>query len=52
MIIDLTVKINDKIVNYSGLPATAEIADSTSNGESVVVSDNRSAMNAEIFSYK
>ena len=52
MIIDLTVKVNDKIVNYSGLPATAEIADSASNGESVVVSDNRSAMNAEIFSYK
>ena len=52
MIIDLTVKVGDRILNYSGLPATAEIADSTSNGDSVVVSDSRGAMNAEIFSYK
>ena len=52
MIIDLTVKVGDRVVNYSGLPATSEIADSQSNGDSVVVSDNRSAMNAEIFSYK
>jgi hypothetical protein len=52
MVLDLTVKVGDRIVNYSNLPATAEIADSNSNGESVVVSDNRSAMNAEIFSHK
>ena len=52
MIIDLTVKVGDRVVNYSNLPATAEIADSSSNGDNVVVSDNRSAMNAEIFSYK
>lgn len=52
MIIDLTVKVGDRVVNYSGLPATAEIADSSLNGDNVVVSDNRSAMNAEIFSYK
>ena len=52
MIIDLTVKVGDRVVNYSGLPATAEIADSSLNGDAVVVSDNRSAMNAEIFSYK
>ena len=52
MIIDLTVKVGDRVVNYSGLPAASEIADSNSNGDSVVVSDSRSAMNAEIFSYK
>ena len=52
MIIDLTVKVGDRIINYSGLPATAEIADSSSNGDAVVVSDSRSAMNAEIFSHK
>ena len=52
MILDLTVKVGDRVVNYTGLPATAEIADSSLNGDSVVVSDNRSAMNAEIFSYK
>ena len=52
MILDLTVKVGDRVVNYNGLPATAEIADSSLNGDSVVVSDSRSAMNAEIFSYK
>lgn len=52
MVLDLTVKVGERVVNYNGLPATAEIADSSSNGESVVVSDSRSAMNAEIFSYK
>ena len=48
MVVDLTVKINDRVVNYNGLPANSEIADTYSNGESIVVSDNRDAMNSEI----
>ena len=52
MVVDITVKAGDKTYNYNGLPASLEIADSFSNGESVVVSDNREAMNAEILSYK
>ena len=52
MVVDLTVKINDRIVNYNGIPANADVADTYSNGENIVVSDSRDAMNAEVFSYK
>lgn len=51
-VVDLQVKVGDVMVNYSGLPAQLDIADSFSNGENVVISDNREAMNAEILSYK
>lgn len=52
MIVDLVVKINDRIVNYNGIPAHSDAADTYSNGENIVVADSREAMNAEIFSYK
>lgn len=52
MIVDLVVKVNNSIVNYNGLPAQLDIADSYSNGESIVISDSREAMNAEILSFK
>ena len=52
MIVDLAVKVNNQIVNYNGLPAMLDIADSYSNGEAIVISDNREAMNAEILAYK
>ena len=52
MIVDLSVKVNNQIVNYNGLPAMLDIADSYSNGEAIVISDNREAMNAEILAYK
>lgn len=52
MVVDLTVKVNDKIINYNSLPASADIADTYSNGETIVVSDSRDAMNSEIFAYK
>lgn len=52
MIVDIQVKIGDQLVNYSGLPAQLDIADSYSNGDNVVISDNREAMNAEILSFK
>lgn len=52
MVVDLIVKINDHVINYNGLPASADIADTYANGETIVVSDNREAMNSEIFSYK
>lgn len=51
-IVDLQVKIGDQLVNYTGLPAQLDIADSFSNGDNVVISDNREAMNAEILSFK
>ena len=52
MVVDLTVKINDRVVNYNGLPANSEIADTYSNGENIVVSDSREAMNSEILACK
>ncbi len=52
MIVDLVVKLNDTTVNYNSLPAQADISDSYSNGENIVISDSREAMNAEIVSAK
>lgn len=52
MIVDLVVKLNDATVNYNSLPAQADISDSYSNGENIVISDSREAMNAEIVSAK
>lgn len=52
LVVDLVVKTANQTLNYNGLPANLEIADSFSNGENVVVSDNRDAMNAEILNYK
>lgn len=51
-VVDLTIKIAGQNCNFSGLPAELDIADSYSNGESIVVSDNKEAMNAEILSLK
>lgn len=52
MVIDITVKINGSLVNYNNLPANLDTADSYSNGDSIFISDNREAMNAEILAYK
>ncbi len=52
MVVDLAVKVNNQIVNYNNLPAQLDIADSFNNGESLVISDSRDAMNAEVMSYK
>lgn len=52
MIVDLVVKLNDTTLNYNSLPAQLDIADSYSNGENLVISDSREAMNAEIISLK
>ena len=52
MVVDLVVRINDHTVNYNGLPAQLDVADTYSNGESIVVSDSREAINAEIVAQK
>lgn len=52
MVVDLVVKVNNQLVNYNSLPAQLDIADSYSNGESLVIADSREAMNAEILSFK
>mgnify|MGYP003506963077 FL=1 len=52
MVVDISAKVNGQTINYNGLPANLDIADSLSNGESIVISDNKEAMNAEILSLK
>lgn len=52
MIVDLNVKINGQTMNFNNIPAQSDIADSFSNGESIVISDSKEAMNAEILSLK
>lgn len=52
MIVDLVIKLNDGTVNMNSIPAQLDIADSYSNGENLVISDSRDAMNSEILSLK
>lgn len=52
MIVDLVIKLNDTPLNLNSIPANLDIADSYSNGENIVISDSREAMNAEIISLK
>lgn len=52
MIVDITAKVNGQLVNYSALPAQLDIADTYGNGEQLVISINKEAMNAEVISLK
>lgn len=52
MIVDLVIKLNDVSLNLNSIPANLDIADSYSNGENIVISDSREAMNSEILSLK
>ena len=52
MIVDLVIKLNDVSINLNAIPASLDIADSYSNGENIVISDSREAMNSEILSLK
>lgn len=52
LVVDIVAKIDDTIVNYNNLPANLDIADSFSNGESIVISDSRDAMNVEVMNLK
>ena len=52
LVVDLVIKLNDITVNMNAIPAQLDIADSYSNGENLVISDSREAMNSEILSLK
>ena len=52
LVVDLVVKANNEVMNLNGIPAQADVADSFSNGETVVVSTSREAINAELVSEK
>ena len=51
-VVDLVVKTNDQTYNYNNLPAQLDVADSMSNGESLIISDSRDAINSEIVNLK
>ena len=51
-ITDLVVKVNNETINYNSIPAQLEVADCYSNGENVVISTNKDAINAELSSLK
>lgn len=52
LVVDLVVKVGNSTINLNGLPAQLDIADSFSNGENIVISTSREAMNAEVLSNK
>lgn len=52
MIVDVIAKVNGVIVNYNSLPAGLDLADTFSNNENIVITDNKEAMNQEILALK
>lgn len=52
LVVDIVAKVGDVTLNLNGIPANLDIADSYSNGENIVVSTSRDAMNAEVLSVK
>ena len=51
-VVDLVVKTNDQPYNYNNLPAQLDVADSLSNGESLIISDSRDGISSEILNLK
>ena len=51
-ITDLVVKVNNETINYNSIPSNLDVADCYSNGENVVISTTKDAINAEIASLK
>lgn len=52
LVVDLMVKVGGETMNLNGIPAQAEVADSYSNGETIVVSTSKDAINSEVVSEK
>lgn len=52
LIVDIVVKVNDTVMNYNNLPANLDIADSYSNGDPIVISDSKDAINVEVMNLK
>lgn len=50
MVVDIIAKVNNQDVTYQKIPANLEVADFGNN--SIVLSDNREAMNSEIMCLK
>ena len=52
MVVDIEVKLGNSTVKYSNLDAAADLAESSSNGESIVISTSKEAMNSELTNLK
>lgn len=52
MVVDVIAKVNGIVVNYNMLPANLDLADTFSNNENIVITDNKEAMNSEILALK
>ena len=50
MVVDIVAKVNNQDVTYQKMPANAEVADFGNN--TMVITDNREAMNLEVVSLK
>lgn len=51
-VVDISVKLNTQTVNYNNLDAGADIAESYSNGENIIIATSREAMNSELANLK
>lgn len=51
-VVDIAVKLNNQTINYSNLDAAADIAESYSNGDNIIITTSREAMNAELTNLK
>lgn len=49
---DITIRIDNETINLKNLPAQMDTSDTFIDGESIVVSTNKDAMNSEIMSEK
>lgn len=52
MVVDIEVKLGNSTVKYSNLDAAVDIAESSSNGESIVIATSKDAMNSELNTLK
>lgn len=52
MVVDLVVKADNMTYNFNGVPASADVSDTVSNGEALTISTSKEAINAELLSIK
>lgn len=52
MVVDITARINGNVINYNSLPANSDIADTFNGADSIIITDNKEAMNSEILALK
>lgn len=51
-VVDIAVKLGNTVVNYTNLDAGADVAEAFSNGENIVITTSKEAMNSELMSLK